>query len=57
MMIRKDGSTTPAVAATAPFVPATFFPMNVAELIAIGPGVDSAMAITSRISSLLIHFF
>ena len=41
-MIRKEGRTTPQVAQTAPRKPATRFPINVAALMAIGPGVDSA---------------
>ena len=47
----------PTVPNKAPSTPATRYPTKVAELMAMGPGVDSAMAIISRISSSVIHFF
>ena len=45
------------VAATAPGNPACRYPTKVAQLMAIGPGVDSAITVTSIISSWEIHFF
>ena len=56
-MMRKEGSTTPKVAAKEPQKPATRLPIKVAELMAMGPGVDSAMAMTSKRMSSEIHFF
>ena len=49
-IIKKDGSATPKVAIAAPEIPATLYPIKVAEFIAIGPGVDSAIAIISALS-------
>ena len=56
-MIVKDGTTIPKVPKNAPQNPATRYPTNVEELIAIGPGVDSAITVTSESSSVVIHFF
>lgn len=56
-MIANDGSTTPSVEKTAPRTPAILYPTKVAQLIAIGPGVDSAITAISIISSWVIHFF
>ncbi len=42
-MMITEGSILPNVATTTPGMPATFMPTKVAELIAIGPGVISAM--------------
>ena len=50
-----DGRTTPAVAATAPAMPRCLKPVKVAQFIAIGPGVDSAITVTSISSSSVIH--
>ena len=54
-IITKEGRTTPNVAQKAPKKPATLYPTKVAEFMAIGPGVLSAMAKISRISSPLSH--
>ena len=54
-MMRKEGSTTPSVASSAPRKPHTRKPTKVAALTAIGPGVDSAMATISRTSSSVIQ--
>ena len=43
----QEGSTLPAVATRAPGRPATWIPTKVAALRAMGPGVISAMAMTS----------
>ena len=56
-MIQKEGSTMPAVAATAPINPFCLYPTYVAQLIAIGPGVDSAITVIFIISSCVIHCF
>ena len=37
--ITQEGSTQPAVATSAPLIPAMRMPTNVAELMAMGPGV------------------
>ena len=44
-MMKNEGSTTPSVAQNAPAIPACEDPMNVAILMASGPGVDSDTAI------------
>ena len=49
-MIANDGRTTPRVAKIPPNTPSRFAPINVAVLIAIGPGVLSAIAKTSASS-------
>ena len=54
-MIIMEGVATPNVVKTPPRTPA-LKPTKVAVLIAIGPGVDSAIAMISNNSS-LIHFF
>lgn len=46
-MMRKEGSTTPRVAQTAPATPDWDMPTKVAMLTAKGPGVDSLMAMKS----------
>lgn len=56
-MIIKEGKTTPSVARNDPQNPPCEEPTNVAILIAIGPGVDSAIAIKSKNSSLFNNFF
>ena len=56
-MITKEGSTIPKVAAVAPKSPACLKPTKVAQLMAMGPGVDSAMAVTVTISSWVIQLF
>jgi hypothetical protein len=56
-MIIKDGSTTPIVEKVDPSTPLTLYPIYVAELMAIGPGVDSAIATISRNSSFVIQPF
>ena len=43
----QEGSTQPKVAINAPGIPATWMPTKVAELMAMGPGVISAMAMMS----------
>ena len=48
-----EGSTHPSVATSAPGIPATRFPTNVAELMAMGPGVISAMVTRSANSPIL----
>ena len=53
----KDGKTIPNVAANAPIKPAFLYPVKVAQLMAMGPGVDSAMTVTFIISSWVIHCF
>ena len=50
-----EGMTAPSVASSAPRKPPTRQPTKVALFIAIGPGVDSAIAMISRISSSLIQ--
>ena len=50
-MMINEGSTTPSVAHALPKTPPTRNPTKVAELMAMGPGVDSAMARISKISS------
>ena len=52
-----DGTITPIVASVAPATPAMRYPTKVDALIAIGPGVDSAIATMSTISSGDTHFF
>ena len=47
----------PIVAAMAPGKPAILWPVKVAQLMAMGPGVDSAMTVISSSSSPVIHFF
>ena len=47
----KEGVTMPSVAATAPGTPAILVPTKVEALMAMGPGVISAMARRSIISS------
>ena len=47
----KLGIITAIVASVAPKIPATLYPTNVAALIAIEPGVLSAIATISKISS------
>ena len=42
-----EGRIQPSVAMIPPHIPPTFMPTNVAELIAIGPGVISAMVMRS----------
>ena len=54
-IIVNAGRTTPRVAHMAPAIPATLLPINVAELIAMGPGVASAIATISSISSSLVQ--
>src|SRR5699024_975657 len=54
-MIIKEGKTTPAVATMDPNVPLTRYPKNVAEFIAIGPGVISEIAIMSTNSVFVSH--
>ena len=56
-IMTNDGSMTPIVAATAPEIPFFFIPTYVAQLIAMGPGVDSAITVISVISSHVIHSF
>ena len=56
-MMTKDGSTTPSVAAIAPGSPFCLYPTKVAQLIAMGPGVDSAITVTFARSSWVIHCF
>ena len=56
-IIENDGMITPSVEKSAPKKPLTLYPTKVDALTAIGPGVDSAIATISSISSLLIHFF
>ena len=53
----QDGRTQPRVATAAPPTPATFIPTKVEALIAIGPGVDSAITVQFIISSCVIHCF
>ena len=55
--MQKLGSTMPNVAASAPAKPFCRKPTKVAQLMAIGPGVDSAMTVISIISSWLIQCF
>ena len=55
--MRNEGRITPRVAATAPQKPFFFKPTYVAQLIAMGPGVDSAITVISIISSWVIHSF
>ena len=50
-MMQNDGSTMPTVAARAPASPFCLYPTYVAQLIAIGPGVDSANTVIFIISS------
>ena len=45
-----EGSTTPIIAAIAPFLP-ILYPTKVDEFIAMAPGMDSETANTSIISS------
>ena len=47
----------PTVAANAPKNPACSYPIKVAQLMAMGPGVDSAITVIFIISSWEIHFF
>ena len=54
-MITNEGITMPRVEKNAPQNPHTLYPTKVAEFIAIGPGVDSAIARISRISSLFLN--
>lgn len=42
-MITKEGNTIPNVAISEPIKPACLKPTKVAQLMATGPGVDSAM--------------
>ena len=55
-MMTNDGVIMPSVAASAPMKPAFLYPVNVAQLMAIGPGVDSAITVMFIISSWVIHF-
>src|SRR5690554_4647176 len=50
-MIMMEGATTPKVARAAPGIPAYWYPTKVAELIAMGPGVISEMAMMLRNSA------
>ena len=50
-MMTKDGMQIPRVAIVEPITPAFLYPIYVAALIAMGPGVDSAIAATSKNSS------
>ena len=45
----------PSVATTAPIKPDFLYPVKVAQLIAMGPGADSAITVISIISSWVIH--
>jgi len=56
-MIRNEGVTTPRVAAIPPNMPACWKPINVAVLIANGPGVDSDIAKKFKISVVVIQPF
>ena len=56
-MMQKEGTVMPTVAAAAPVRPPCLKPTKVAQLIAIGPGVDSAITARFIISSWVIHFF
>ena len=56
-MIINDGKTIPNVEKIEPTNPACLYPTYVAQLIAIGPGVDSAITVIFIISSCVIHFF
>ena len=47
----------PTVAAMEPGMPPCLWPTKVAQLMAMGPGVDSAMTVIFIISSWVIHFF
>ena len=50
-IMTKEGKTMPKVATSEPRNPACLNPTKVAQLIAIGPGVDSAITVTFIISS------
>ena len=54
-IITKEGTTIPNVATNAPITPAFLYPANVAQLIAIGPGVDSEIAIILVSSAAVNH--
>lgn len=56
-MVINDGRTTPSVANRAPKKPSILLPINVAAFTAMGPGVDSAIAIISSKSSFVAHCF
>ena len=56
-MMQKEGKTIPSVAVTAPPIPFCRYPTKVAQLMAIGPGVDSAITVIFIISSCVIHGF
>ena len=46
-MMTKDGMQTASVAKNDPTTPMILYPTNVAQLIATGPGVDSAIVMIS----------
>lgn len=52
-----EGIQTAIVEIKDPRKPKVLYPIYVAELIAMGPGVDSEIAIILENSSSLIHFF
>lgn len=56
-MMQKDGKVTPRVAITAPGRPFCRKPTKVEQLMATGPGVDSAITVIFIISSWEIQFF
>ena len=55
-MIQNEGSIIPAVAVSAPINPLCLYPTNVAQLIAIGPGVDSAITMSRYPTVMLASF-
>ncbi len=56
-MMTNEGMQTPSVASAEPATPPFLYPIYVALFIAMGPGVDSASAVMSRNSSLVIQAF
>ena len=48
-MTRKGGTKIPQVAARAPAIPACLYPVKVAQLMAMGPGVDSAITVIDKV--------
>lgn len=57
VMIINEGRTIPRVEKKAPKNPLTLYPINVAQLIEIGPGVHSEIENMSIISSLVINLY
>ena len=56
VIIIRDGNVIPRVAKKAPVYLHTLYPTKVDVFMAMGPGVDSAIAITSKISSSVILY-